>query len=172
MGCSQSNQKENDEFDVVPSVPYDEDGVVMCVWGFILIHMESTQQFQSNNVIPQAIKQLIVNFVGKLWTEFVYESDFDTNGICYAIGSNFGQKEFSNPHHQGLITMKSSKWGCVNEVFEQILGRVEKPFGCYSDGYENSWFSVNFGANVKIKPTHYTLRHGTGNSHYLRMWNF
>eukprot|EP01083_Nonionella_stella_P306715 1075269_1 len=59
-------------------VPYDEYAVVMCVWGFILIHMESTQQFQSNNLIPQAIKQLIVSFVGKVWTEFVYESDFDT----------------------------------------------------------------------------------------------
>eukprot|EP01083_Nonionella_stella_P271788 921307_1 len=90
-------------------VPYDEYDVVMCVWGFILIHMESTQQIQFNNVIPQAIKQLIVNFVGKLCTEFVYESDFDTNGICYAIGSNYGQKQFTNPHTQGLITVKSSQ---------------------------------------------------------------
>eukprot|EP01083_Nonionella_stella_P122359 368116_1 len=48
-------------------VPYDEYAVVMCVWGFILIHMESTQPFQSNNVIPEAIKQLIVNFVGKYY---------------------------------------------------------------------------------------------------------
>eukprot|EP01083_Nonionella_stella_P317993 1160221_1 len=94
------------------------------------------------------IDPIMVQFKTLSHKAFVYESDFDTNGICYAIGSNFGQKEFSNPHHQGLIRLKSSKWGCVNEVFEQILGRVEKPFGCYSDGYENSWFSVDFGANV------------------------
>eukprot|EP01083_Nonionella_stella_P182713 658098_1 len=98
---------------------HDQD-VVMCVCGFILIHMESTQQFQSNNLIPQAIKQLIVSFVGKVWTEFVYESDFDTNGICYAIGCNDGQKQFSNPHNQGLITIKSSKWS--SGTVEQIPG--------------------------------------------------
>eukprot|EP01083_Nonionella_stella_P116371 345761_1 len=44
----------------------DEQKAVMCVCGFILIHMESTQQFQSNNVIPEAVKQLIVNFVGHI----------------------------------------------------------------------------------------------------------
>eukprot|EP01083_Nonionella_stella_P069682 185914_1 len=155
MGCSQSIPKENDEYDMVPSVPYDDDEyAVMCVWGFILIHMESTQQFQSNNLIPQAIKQLIVYFVGKLWTEFVYESDFDTNGICYAIASNYGQKPFSNPHDQGLITIKSSEWAMYlySKPVEQILGRVEIPFGCYSECSQNSWFSVDFGANVKIKP--------------------
>eukprot|EP01083_Nonionella_stella_P154790 499233_1 len=91
-------------------VPYDEDDVAMCVWGFILIHVESTQQFQSNNLIPQAIKQLIVYFVGTLWTEFVYGSDFDKNGICYGIATDYGQKPFSNPHNQGLITIKSSWW--------------------------------------------------------------
>eukprot|EP01083_Nonionella_stella_P146529 460970_1 len=38
--------------------PYDEYDVAMCVSGFILMHMESTQQLiQSNiNVIPEAIK--------------------------------------------------------------------------------------------------------------------
>eukprot|EP01084_Bolivina_argentea_P089584 161619_1 len=94
--CKQTETASNTSTDDTPQTQTQHDqGVVLCVWGFILIHMESTQQFQSNNLIPQAIKQLIVYFVGKLWTEFVYESDFDTNGICYAIASNYGQKEFS-----------------------------------------------------------------------------
>eukprot|EP01083_Nonionella_stella_P271789 921308_1 len=58
-------------------VPYDEYDVVMCVWGFILIHMEFTQQFQFNNVIPEAIKQLIVNFMGKhsLFLKMINDSE-------------------------------------------------------------------------------------------------
>eukprot|EP01083_Nonionella_stella_P303155 1048267_1 len=132
---------------------------------------------ESNNELkPMNIDPLIVEFktldTQKEQKVFVYESDFDVNGICYAIGSNYGQKQFTNPHTQGLITVKSSKWHPSYHPVEQILGRVEQPFYCYSDNIQNSWFSVDFGANVKIKPTHYTLRHGTGNSHYLRMWNF
>eukprot|EP01083_Nonionella_stella_P188595 695489_1 len=77
---------------------------------------------------------------------FVYKSDFDRNGICYAIGSNYGQKQFSNPHTQGLVTVKSSKWCSGWKPVEQILGRVEQPFYCYSSDIQNSWFSVDFGA--------------------------
>eukprot|EP01083_Nonionella_stella_P179827 639514_1 len=57
--------------------PYDEYDVVMCVWGFILIHVEFTQQFQFNNVIPEAIKQLIVNFMGKhsLFLKMINDSE-------------------------------------------------------------------------------------------------
>eukprot|EP01083_Nonionella_stella_P166120 554419_1 len=101
---------------------------------------------------------------------FVYESDFDTNGICYAIGTNYGEKQFSNPHTQGLTTFNSSKWD--QGRVEQILGRVEQPFNCYSDNIQNAWFSIDFGANMKVKPTHYTLRHSGQASHYLRTWNF
>eukprot|EP01083_Nonionella_stella_P111629 327589_1 len=104
---------------------------------------------------------------------FVYESDFDTNGICYAIGSNYGQKQFSNPHTQGLITITSSKWDNRYLVeLEQILGRVEQSFHCLSENIQNGWFSIDVGANMKIKPTHYTLRHSNQGSHYLRTWNF
>eukprot|EP01084_Bolivina_argentea_P105421 188770_1 len=130
---------------------------------------------ESNNELkPMNIDPLIVEFK-TLDTQkvFVYESDFDVNGICYAIGSNYGQKQFSNPHTQGLVTVKSSKWYSGNKPVEQILGRVEEPFYCFSENIQNSWFSVDFGANVKIKPTHYTLRHsGKWSGHYLRMWNF
>eukprot|EP01083_Nonionella_stella_P098547 277165_1 len=35
---------------------YDEYDVVMCVWGFTRIHIESMQQFPPNKVIPEAVK--------------------------------------------------------------------------------------------------------------------
>eukprot|EP01083_Nonionella_stella_P273883 929396_1 len=68
--CKQTETAFNTSADDTPQTQtkHDQDvAISLCVWGFILIHVESTQQFQSNNVIPEAIKQLIVNFVGKLW---------------------------------------------------------------------------------------------------------
>eukprot|EP01083_Nonionella_stella_P170362 579596_1 len=56
------------------------------------------------------IDPIMVQFKTLSHKAFVYVSDFDTNGICYAIGSNYGQKQFSNPHTQGLIIIKSSRW--------------------------------------------------------------
>eukprot|EP01083_Nonionella_stella_P069866 186520_1 len=65
--CKQTETASNTSTDDTPQTQtkHDQDvAISLCVWGFILIHVESTQQFQSNNVIPEAIKQLIVNFVG------------------------------------------------------------------------------------------------------------
>eukprot|EP01083_Nonionella_stella_P244771 851493_1 len=71
-------------------VLYDEYDVVMCVWGFILIHMESTQPFQSNNVIPEAIKQLIVNFVGEYFLFLKMTNDSEHQQIELKIHSHKG----------------------------------------------------------------------------------
>eukprot|EP01083_Nonionella_stella_P103266 294775_1 len=97
------------------------------------------------------IGPIMVQFKTLSHKVFVYESDFDTNGICYAIGSNYGEKQFTNPHTQRLITITSSKWESGYKPVEQILERVEQPFYCHSENIQNSWFSIDFGANVKIK---------------------
>eukprot|EP01084_Bolivina_argentea_P089583 161618_1 len=76
--CKQTETASNTSTDDTPQTQTQHDqGVVLCVWGFILIHMESTQPFQSNNVIPEAIKQLIVNFMGKhsLFLKMINDSE-------------------------------------------------------------------------------------------------
>eukprot|EP01083_Nonionella_stella_P309779 1098337_1 len=135
----------------------------MCIYLF--------ESHNDNEVKVMSIDPVMVQFK-TLDTQkvFVYESDFDTNGVCYAIGSNYGQKEFTNPHSEGLITINAVRWN--GGKAEQILGRVEQSFACNSNAIENSWFSVDFGANVMVKPTHYTLRHDNNNDHFLRSWNF
>ncbi len=65
--------------------------------------------------------------------EFIYQSDYDENGICYFIGSNFGQQQWVNPSGKGLIKVSSSGWeyGDRNNVVgrasasgTQILQRI------------------------------------------------
>merc|ERR1712154_246125 len=44
--------------------------------------------------------------------EFVYESDYDGNGVVYWVGTKYGtEKEWQNPSKRGLIRVDSSGWG-------------------------------------------------------------
>eukprot|EP01083_Nonionella_stella_P240307 840177_1 len=52
---------------------------------------------------------------------FVRQSDFDTNGICYGIGSNYGQKAWSNPY-PNLIKLRATQW--KNGKIEYVTGRT------------------------------------------------
>ena len=42
--------------------------------------------------------------------EFVYEGDYDGNGIVYWIGTHFGEQGWVNPAQRGLIRVDSSGW--------------------------------------------------------------
>eukprot|EP01083_Nonionella_stella_P022104 61111_1 len=120
-------------------------------------------------IIPYEIFCECLSFYYDRVTQFRYKSDFDRNGIIYAIGSNFGQKQFSNPHSQKLININSYSWNIGS--LADILERKQKPFQCcsYPDGH--SWFSIDFGAKYKIKATRYSLRHDKSDYNYLRNWN-
>eukprot|EP01084_Bolivina_argentea_P212169 360705_1 len=106
------------------------------------------------------------NFFEKL---FVYESDYDTNGICYFFGTEFNKKKWRNPSEKGLIRVSSCKWHSGS--FHDIVGRTAVD-SC-SERVENAWFAIDFGDRMKIKPTYYTLRHHTYNNICcIRYWNF
>ena len=89
---------------------------------------------------------------------YTYKSDFDQNGILYAIGSNFGKREWRNPALMGLVEIRTAaRMGRVSKPKEHVIGR-EGGIDCYINGVENNWFLINF-KNRKIRPTHYTLRY-------------
>eukprot|EP01083_Nonionella_stella_P095042 266740_1 len=102
---------------------------------------------------------------------YQYESDFDENGIVYAIATNYGLFPWVNPATQGLITIQSSAWSSGGGKIEDVLARTKV------DGYHGScntkhtWLSVDFGAKKAIKPSHYTLRNDGSKGYYLRKWN-
>eukprot|EP01083_Nonionella_stella_P100197 282277_1 len=105
---------------------------------------------------------------------FVYQSDFDTNGICYAFGSDFGTKEWRNPMEQGLITVDSHGWHDGTCQAKQVVARVsrnDKLYNCTTNN-QNGYIRIAF-SNASIQPTAYTWRHDAHHtSHHPRNWNF
>eukprot|EP01083_Nonionella_stella_P080144 220064_1 len=103
---------------------------------------------------------------------FVYEHDYDTNGIVYFLGTNFGEEQWENPSERGLIALNSlSGWnaGSVNDM----VGRTcNQSFSKTSA--ENNWIAIDFGEKLKVKPTGYTLQYSNNEGAcewYLRNWN-
>ena len=97
---------------------------------------------------------------------FSYSHDYDTNGICYFLGTNYDQNKWINPAISNKIKLKSSGWykGSINDMVERT------PKCSFSSSVKNSWITFNFG-DIAIKPTHYTLRHYENDSYYIKKWN-
>merc|ERR1712228_71584 len=103
---------------------------------------------------------------------FEYKDDFDTNGIFYALGTNFGQKQYENPAKTGKVKLKSTAMyvDLGSEANYTLIGRSESR--TFTKEKKNSFFSVDFG-KYGMKPTHYTLRHyKSKEENHLRNWEF
>eukprot|EP01083_Nonionella_stella_P188251 693440_1 len=57
--------------------------------------------------------------------QFVYESDFDTNGILYWIGTDYGRREWRNPSQSLRVRVERGKQSEKGSV-DDIVTRVEK----------------------------------------------
>eukprot|EP01084_Bolivina_argentea_P249432 417548_1 len=109
------------------------------------------------------------NFYGKGY--FGYEDNgmasILRNGICYQLGTDFGRNGWRNPGKKGLIKLNSSGWavGSIND-FVGITSSAS-----YAKDVNNSFISIDFGPNLRIQPTTYTLRHfSTEDAYFLRNW--
>eukprot|EP01083_Nonionella_stella_P228067 808569_1 len=123
---------------------YDEYDVVMCVWGFTRIHIESMQQFPPNKVIPEAVKQLIVDFVGKCYLFLKMINDSEHEQIELKIHSHKG--------HQGQRTP------------ENILQSNDY---YHSTCYENDWIIFSIEDNLYY-PTKVQVRGDRSRYYSLR----
>ena len=116
------------------------------------------------------INQIICAYYGSE-KEFVYEGDYDGNGIIHWVGTHYGEeKEWANPAQRGLIRVESSGWeyGSVEAMVGNKACR-----SCSSDKQGGAWASIEFVDDVMVKPTRYTLAHWTWNDfNYLRNWVF
>eukprot|EP01084_Bolivina_argentea_P115678 205678_1 len=104
---------------------------------------------------------------------FVFQSDFDKNGILFAIGTNFGINKWVNPSLNGKVIITAShNIGKNSESLDAIVGR--KPVRCMLGSGKDSWFCVNFTpSKIKICPTYYSLRHYSSWAiEALRSWDF
>ena len=100
--------------------------------------------------------------------EFVYECDYDGNGIVFWVGTHYGEQEWVNPALRGLIRVNSSGWSSYGSV-DDIVGN--KACNSFSAENEGAWLSIEFIDDVMVKPTGYTLAHARSHTLYaLRDW--
>eukprot|EP01122_Echinamoeba_exundans_P001349 TRINITY_DN11423_c0_g1_i1.p1 TRINITY_DN11423_c0_g1~~TRINITY_DN11423_c0_g1_i1.p1 ORF type:complete len:3880 (+),score=662.12 TRINITY_DN11423_c0_g1_i1:92-11731(+) len=110
---------------------------------------------------------------------FKYSSDFDTNGVLYWLGTNAGRKIYENPalEPNGAIKLEISA-PRMSRAFKMpreniVAHSYTSSQPIYWGGVAPVWFSVDLGAERKLRPSAYSLRHGyhSGNS-YLQNWEF
>ncbi|CAD5227639.1 unnamed protein product [Bursaphelenchus xylophilus] len=104
--------------------------------------------------------------------ELKYESDFDTNGLIWYIGTNgTTQSEWINPAAVGVLHITSTDgsklpYGC----YEDILSRDVNPLNCHTS--DNKDIAITIDLGVVFKPSAYTLRHARGyGKSALRTWD-
>ncbi|KAG2393186.1 hypothetical protein C9374_009763 [Naegleria lovaniensis] len=98
---------------------------------------------------------------------FIYEKDFDTNGILYWLGTNYSQETYVNPIDRGLMTVSASASYEVGKAQDLIS---HEPAKCNLVGKANTQINLKF-ETLKIMPTKYTLRHTMSrDGEALRYW--
>jgi len=74
-------------------------------------------------------------------SEFVYELDFDENGVLFFLGSHGKQKLWQNPHHLGQVVAFASSIGAGS--VEDFVGR--STVNCRTSNEPFSHYGVDLG---------------------------
>jgi len=125
-------------------------------------------EFQANKEItePNTPKNFVPRVVTDTGKNFVYEKDFDKNGILYWIGTNELKDTYVNPHNKGDIIVTTSKLH-GGQIWELI--DWEKKSNTYTTNEVNSWIVIQFKFG-EVKPNYYTIRHYSLDGYTLRNW--
>eukprot|EP01083_Nonionella_stella_P025631 70601_1 len=125
--------------------------------------------YDMNNVLQSPLSDAVYC---QMDLAFKYSSDFDSNGIIYFLGSDYGKSDWQNPSEKGIIEIQSTPLGNGSKSIHHFVGR--EAVHCLAQSKINAWawFSVDL-KGLQVKPTHYTLRHYISNDDYcLRNWDF
>ncbi|GBP81615.1 E3 ubiquitin-protein ligase Ufd4 [Eumeta japonica] len=115
-------------------------------------------------------------FVQKIKSEapltFIYDHDFDENGVFYYIGTNGGTCEWVNPGAHGLVGVWSSDGRSLPYGrAEDVLSRSPEPLNVHTNDDRRAFIAIDLG--LQLVPTAYTLRHARGYGRSaLRNWLF
>jgi hypothetical protein len=104
--------------------------------------------------------------------QFNYAHDFDTNGVCYYLGSRNGSAPWTNPGELGIIKVTCSELATQppSAPCYAVVGR--ETVRCVSANKPDQWFIIDF-KEKRIQPSHYTMRHySSWDLEALRNWRF
>ena len=103
--------------------------------------------------------------------QFQFESNFDTNGVLYHIGTAGGARRYQNPHTAGDVVVSWSRvaGGSVDHF---VHHRHASPVNSFTTNSANCWMQVDLGPDRSLRPTHYCLRNDLNGSsgHAIRNW--
>eukprot|EP01083_Nonionella_stella_P007999 23029_1 len=118
-------------------------------------------------IIPFDVKNLILEFYSR---RFKYKTDFDTNGIVYWLGCNYGTSPtWMNPSLCGLVEVTASSVMQDSKPLYSVVG--DEVVRCVTRPIADQWIMIEF-MDIAIIPTHYALRHyNTWDVEALRNWS-
>ena len=100
-----------------------------------------------------------------------YESDFDTNGVLFLLGTNGRTTAYVNPHTTGKVVVTSSSIG--EGTLEGFIGHGRPPDDGYNYTNNVAGSFVALQLPLPLAVTRYTFRSDrSGASYALRDWNF
>jgi hypothetical protein len=103
-------------------------------------------------------------------TDFIYDSDFDGNGVVAYLATNDGLSSYVNPVDLGLMSVTASSLMPNSEPARSVVGDVA--VRCVTRALPNSFFEIEF-SDLKVQPTHYSLRYYSSfDTEALRDWVF
>lgn len=102
---------------------------------------------------------------------FTYDHDFDENGLLYYLGSCAKKISYSNPAEEGLVIVTASPPVARKSApITAVAGRKCETMCMTANDIDGPcWIMIDL-KDVKIKLTHYTLKHHELNSNALRTW--
>ena len=100
-------------------------------------------------------------------SEFMFEYNFDENGVLYYLGSYGKRRNWQNPHTIGQVRAFASSLGNSCNV-DSFVGRSVT--NCRTEDEPFSFFGVDLGAERRLVPTHYTLRNRNSPTHVVKNW--
>jgi len=93
--------------------------------------------------------------------EFIYQSNFDTNGIIYYLATNGHTDPYVNPMQLGAVRVSSGRM-CYGDL-ASVVGRTGVDVWTDDDPAE-TWYAIDLGTQYRVRLTAYSLRRGGGAS--------
>ena len=174
--------KDNKKNDAVQSKVDDQQNALLEAQRKQMMEMmEQQKKYQEEQAKKMAEQQKkyqeemekLKNSASNKWDNksFVYQSNMDTNGIVWGLGTEWNQMGWTNPATTGKIMLQCSGTKNDSKPMSAICGRDS--VRCLTAETEDAWISLNFAnSGLRICPTYYSLRHyASWNIEALRSWN-
>jgi len=130
--------------------------------GIIALFGSTGKYLQSLGIVHQDVYT-------KRIKNFVYERDFDENGIIFFLGTSMGLDSWKNPMDLGHVVVTVARPKVDSKPPSAVVGR--DVVRCLCHDMLEGWFCIDFKKN-RVRPSYYSLRHyDCWDTEALRHWN-